>query len=165
MVGDNEQHIEYTTQLRRSGFCFLPLRSGDLLASINHSEVAEQRLVETAELKAIRENLLVAKMANALQWQKEHVWWSLIFRACSDTLKAQWSPEIDDVVARARSDWLLQLSDVRGWSYRGAPDQRGSTEARLRRSNPDAHDTADRRTSFCEGAVLDVARGRCSKRA
>ncbi len=133
LAADENQLAEYRTNLRRAGLCFVPIEAGELSRAIGQAGLSNGQVVETAELKAIRENLLLARMTNALQFQKEHVWWAGLVRACFEVMKTQWTREVDDALARARSDWLLNLFDVRGWAHRvRAPGTAGDVQARYR---------------------------------
>lgn len=113
----SEQKFEYRTLLRRAGYIFVPITTDELQYYLSNTEVIAGALVETAELKAIRENLLSIRMSRFLQLPKEAQWISSIMQVFSHTLKAQWSPEIDSETASARSEWLLKQLDLRGWAH------------------------------------------------
>ncbi|MDD2897848.1 MAG: hypothetical protein PHI31_03960 [Desulfuromonadaceae bacterium] len=113
----SEQKFEYRTSLRRAGYIFVPITMDELQYYLSNTEVIAGALVETAELKAIRENLLSIRMSRFLQLPKEALWISSIIQVFSHTLKAQWSPEIDIETANARSEWLLKQLDLRGWAH------------------------------------------------
>ena len=55
---DLSELVERVTSLRRAGFCYVPLRPEELITLVKAAHVADGGIVETAELKAIRENLL-----------------------------------------------------------------------------------------------------------
>ena len=57
-------------------------------------------------------------MSNMLQTPKELGWLNGVLQSCLVTLKEQWKDGMDEEVAIARSDWLLDLCDVRGWTHR-----------------------------------------------
>lgn len=113
----SEQKFEYRTSLRRAGYIFVPITMDELQYYLSNTEVIVGALVETAELKAIRENLLSIRMSHFLQLPNEALWISSIMQVFSHTLKAQWSPEIDIEKANARSEWLLKQLDLRGWAH------------------------------------------------
>jgi hypothetical protein len=79
---------------------------------------ADGKLIETAELKAIRENTLLIRLSDILQWPKESVWLNTLLLIFTEVLKAQWSDSADETVAAAKSDWLLEQLDVRQWASR-----------------------------------------------
>ncbi len=113
----SEQKFEYRTLLRRAGYIFVPITTDELQYYLSNTEVIAGALVESAELKAIRENLLSIRMSRFLQLPKEALWISSIMQVFSHTLKAQWTPEIDIETASARSEWLLKQLDLRGWAH------------------------------------------------
>jgi len=111
-----EQLLDFRTNLRRAGYLFIPITAAELEYHLAAAEVIDDRLVETAELKAIRENLLRIRMSRYLHLPKEALWLSSLMQVFSHTLKAQWSLGIDSSESRARSEWLLKPLDIRGWS-------------------------------------------------
>lgn len=112
-----EQMLECLTKLRQYGYLFIPVRKDELEHYLAAVEVVDGRLVETAELKAIRENLIRIRMSRFLQLPKEAPWISSVMQVVSHSLKAQWRSGIDEVSARARSEWLLKQLDLRGWAH------------------------------------------------
>ncbi len=118
-----EQLLDYRTTLRRAGYLFIPITSDELEYYMAVTDVIDGHLVETAELKAIRENLLRIRMSRFLHLPKEALWLSSQMQVFSHTLKAQWSPAIDNSIARVRSEWLLKQLDIRGWSPCFANDE------------------------------------------
>jgi len=115
---DPSQQREYLTDMRRAGLGFIPITLEELKALLGHTSVSDGRLVESAELKAIRESLLMARMSNGLQLPKEGIWLDNIMRTFTEAIKSQWHAEMEEQVARARSDWLLEQLDIRQWSHR-----------------------------------------------
>jgi len=55
-------------------------------------------------------------MTGALVLPKEANWLNNILAIILKTLRFQWSEKIDDITARARSNWLLQFLDLQGWA-------------------------------------------------
>jgi hypothetical protein len=131
---DERTLLEHVTKLRQAGFCFIPVRAEELVALVLGARAEEGKLVETAELKSVRESILRARMTDALQLPKEHIWLAGMSDACLQVLKGQWRDNIDDGDARARSNWLLELLDWRGWMHRipGTPNVDDSRKGRLR---------------------------------
>lgn len=110
------QNIEYRTQLRRAGYIFLPVDEHELGTLLNEAPVQAGQVMETAELKAIRESVLHVRMTNWLNHQDEDHWLNRTLETFSRVLKNVWKtnrtlPEIE-----ALSDWLLAQLDVRGWA-------------------------------------------------
>lgn len=111
------QMLDCRTELRRADYLFIPVKNEELEHHLSAATVVNGRLVETAELRAIRENLLRICMSRFLQIPNEAPWLNAIMQTFTDTLTAQWRPEIDEATARARSEWLLELLDRRGWAH------------------------------------------------
>jgi len=112
-----DQMLDYRTELRRANYIFVPVTKDELEHHLSAAEVIDGRLVETAELKAIRENLLRIRMSHFLQLPKEAPWLDGLMQPFMYVLKAQWRPEIDEAAAIAQSEWLLELLDLRGWAH------------------------------------------------
>ncbi|WP_316233802.1 PIN domain-containing protein [Bradyrhizobium sp. SZCCHNPS2010] len=107
---------EHLTTLRRAGYCFLPVRADELIDLLRAARVVAGIIVETAELKAIRENLLLARLTGSLQWPKEKQWLDNLAVAFIEAIKSQWQDDIDASVASAKSDWLWAQFDIRDWA-------------------------------------------------
>jgi hypothetical protein len=128
-----DEHTQYVSQMRSAGFVFVPVTSEELGALLSRAAIAGGRLVETAELKALRENLQLCRMSNGLQLPREASWFDGVVRALIETIKGQWHEGMDAAKARARSSWLLRQLDIRGWARRYVNDQnRGLSESRFR---------------------------------
>lgn len=111
------QMLDCRTEMRRAGYLFVPVTNDELERHLSAATVVDGRLVETAELKAIRENLLRIRMSRFLQLPLEAPWLDGIMQTFTHTLKAQWRSDIDEATARARSEWLLGQLDRRGWAH------------------------------------------------
>jgi len=96
----------------------VPIKVDELVSLIGRAPVSADRVVETAELKAVRENLQLARMSNGLQWPKERVWLDNVIIAFVEAIKAQWHEGMDEAATRARSDWLVEQFDIRQWAHR-----------------------------------------------
>jgi hypothetical protein len=131
---DNHARLEHVTRLRRAGFALVAVEAAELSSLIAAATTHEGKLVESAELKAIRESILRIRMSDILQLPKEHVWLAGLSDACSHALRAQWRDDIPDDDARARSNWLLEILDLRGWMHRlpGSPSEEDGRKGRLR---------------------------------
>lgn len=115
---------EYLTRLRQSGYLFVPIQCDELLAYLNDAQVSDQSLVETAELKAIRENLLLAQMDDWLQLPQEVSWFSDMRSGLLDAFEATWSSDLDLETIHARADWIVRVLDIRSWIHRFQPSNR-----------------------------------------
>lgn len=109
----NDELCECLTKLRRFGMLFVPLDSSELKSYLQGSRVDEGVLLEAAELRAVRESYLRIVMSDVVQSPQELIWLNMFFEACAEALKSLWYAGCDEVSARVKSDWLLELLDVR----------------------------------------------------
>jgi len=112
--------------MRRAGLGFVPTSPEELNGLLQHTRVDNGRLIETGELKALRENLQLVRMSIGLQLPNEGPWFDNVMRAVLEVMRTQWNASVDDDTSRARSNWLLEQVDIRQWAphYRieGHPD-------------------------------------------
>lgn len=121
------------SHLRAAGVAFVPVDRDELDTLLSRTAVTDGKMVESAELKALRENLQLCRMSPGLQLPKESTWFDSTTRVLFETIKAQWHEGVDSETSAARSAWLLQLLDLRGWAHRYVNEQnRGISEARFR---------------------------------
>jgi hypothetical protein len=114
------------TYLRQAGFQLVPLTAMELSYHLENAPLANGAVVETAELRAIRESMLGARMSKMLQIPTEVPWLHQSMNAIIHTLKQIWQTTADHKNAAAYSDWLLELLDVRGWAASAPPgNERG----------------------------------------
>ena len=107
---------EYKTILRRAGYLHIPVGVEELEHYLRCSPVGDGRVIETAELRAIRENVLCVRMGDALQIPNEAQWLVDFFRTSTQVLHNLWMSEVDISETRVRSDWIVDHLDIRGWS-------------------------------------------------
>ncbi|MCK4394100.1 HNH endonuclease [Candidatus Bipolaricaulota bacterium] len=112
-----EERLEHRTFLRRSGYIFVSI-DDELEGHLNSSEVMNDKVIEIAELKAIRENMLHVRMTTWLQLPEESFWLDTALKVLIRALRNLWKADVDLSCVRARSDWILDLVDVRGWAHR-----------------------------------------------
>ena len=128
-----DQYTEYLSRMRSAALAFVPVNRDELSVLLSRAVVADGALVESAELRALRENVQLCQMFNGLQLPRESSWFDNLIRVLYETIKAQWCEDIDQGAAAARSTWLLELLEIRRWSHRYVTEQdRGGSEARFR---------------------------------
>ena len=155
---------EALTRIRKAGLTLIPHGEDELLALISAAPVVDAVVWETAELRAIREAVLRVRMTDVLQLPKEQGWIDGLTRALIGAIEAQWTDEIPASDANARSNWLMALLDVHGWSHR-IPEQVDDQLARYRAQLlmlmilPDAsEEVRERYWQWLEKAVLTRVR-------
>ena len=114
-IGDQDRW-ELRTSLRQAGFMFFPIAPEEWTYHLSQAAVVDKELRETAELRAIRENVLQMRMSVALYFPKEVNWLITFQKALAKIVKSQWTSEIGWEDAKARSVWVLDLLDMRGWA-------------------------------------------------
>ena len=112
-----EERMEYRTRLRQAGYIFVSVSEDELLHYLNASTVEEGKVVETAELKAVRENLLCIRMRTWLQLPKEAPWLHTSLIAFIRAMKSLWKPDANFSDVRVRSNWIMAQIDIRGWAH------------------------------------------------
>lgn len=112
-----EEQLEYRTSLRRAGYFFVPVSSDELTRHLHASIIQDNMVIDKAELKAIRENILRIRMSTWLQFPKEVPWLDMMLRAFILALKDLWESNVDLSRVRPCSDWILNQLDFRGWAH------------------------------------------------
>ena len=93
---------------------------------MDNAPLADGAVVETAELRAIREALLKARMSKMLQIPIEVPWLHRSMNAIGRSIKRLWQLKSDHKEAAAYAQWLVDLLDVRGWAASAIPgNERG----------------------------------------
>ena len=109
--------LEYRTRLRQAGYIFVPVSEDELAHYLNDSPVENGRVIETAELKAIRENILQVRMSTWLQLPEEAHWLVELQKTFFQVLKDMWKTDANFSDIRTRSDWIMAQIDIRGWAH------------------------------------------------
>ena len=148
----DEERLEYRTRLRRAGYFFVPVSEDELAHHLAVSAIENGKVVETAELKAIRENILQVRMSTWLQLPKESPWLETLLQVFSRVLTGLWRADVDVASARARSDWILNQMDVRGWAHSlGKEDGENMVKTRRGTKYPLNARTPDQRAPRSQG--------------
>ncbi|CAE6799902.1 hypothetical protein PQR12_36905 [Paraburkholderia nemoris] len=114
---DVEEAREHRTTLRRSGYTFVPVLDDELTHHLLRAPIEDGLLVETAELRAIREAAQRLRLEKVLQGPHELVWLSRFTFALIHAVRKVWEVE-ESPQAESRCEWLLRQIDIRAW----APD-------------------------------------------
>ena len=117
-VVSKDERMSLRTKLRRGGYALVPIEEEELALHLNASAVDGGEIVETAELKAIRESILRTRMGEWLQIPKEVHWLSASVQAFTNSLKGLWRDGVDTSQAAARSNWIVDQIESRGWAHR-----------------------------------------------
>ena len=112
----DDNNLEYRTQLRKAGYFFIPVTEEELDRCLRESIVNDDTVTETAELKAIRESILHVRMSECLNLPEEGPWLNTILLTFTHVLRNLWISDIDSETT-ARSNWILEQIDIRGWAH------------------------------------------------
>ena len=85
-----QERLECRTQLRRAGYFFIPVDDDELATHLNASMIKVDKVLETAGLKAIRENILRIRMSSWIQLPTESFWLDTTLKVLIQTLKNMW---------------------------------------------------------------------------
>ena len=117
IVKTTEERMEHRTRLRQAGYFFVPVSEDELARHLNASMIKDGKVVEIAELKAIRENLLCVRMRTWLQIPKEFTWLNTSLIAFIQVMKGLWKPDANFSEVQVRSNWIIDQIDIRGWAH------------------------------------------------
>jgi hypothetical protein len=117
-----DDRLEHRTRLRRAGYFFVPISADELAQHLNATTVVDEQVIETAELKTIRENILRVRMSDWLQLPKEAPWLDSTLRVFIRVLISLWKDGADLAGVTARSNWIVAQLDVRGWAHSFGPE-------------------------------------------
>lgn len=120
-VLSDDDRLEHRTRLRRAGYFFVPVSVEELERCLRESTV-EREVVETAELKAVRESVLRIRMSDWLRLPEEAPWLDGTLKAFVRVLRNLWGDGADIEEVTARSNWLVEQIDVRGWAHSIVPE-------------------------------------------
>ena len=163
------ERLEQRTLLRRAGYFFMPVDEYELDQHLNASVVEKGKVIETAELKAIRENILRVRMSDWLQLPKEAPWLDSTLKVFIRVLKGLWKEGADLSVVTARSDWIVEQIDIRGWAHSLGPENgdnvvrigRGAHILLLTLLTDASQEVKDAYSSWVEGRILAPIREQC----
>lgn len=117
-----DDRLEYRTRLRCAGYFFVPVDDDELTRHLEASQVIDGKVIETAELRAIRENMLRIRMTSWLQLPKEAPWLDSLLMTFVQGLKKLWTADANLPGVRARADWIIRQVDLRGWAHSLGPE-------------------------------------------
>ena len=121
-VLSDDERLEHRTRLRQAGYFFVPVSVGELERCLRESTVADGDVVETAELKAVRESVLHVRMRDWLRLPEETAWLDGTLKAFVRVLRNLWEDGADIEEVTACSNWLVEQTDVRGWAHCLVPE-------------------------------------------
>ena len=118
----DDDNLESRTRLRRAGYFFIPVTEDELEQCLDKADTVDGKVIETAELKAIRESILRVRMSHFLQLPEEAPWLEGSLKALVRVLRKLWIDDANFEGVTARSNWLAEQIDIRGWAHRLIPE-------------------------------------------
>lgn len=106
-------------RMRRMNMAFLPVEPEELEAGLARAVHADDEgVTEPLELRTLRENLQSLQASAYLQIPQEAPWLMGLMSSLKASVRAQWSEASPEELAEARTRWLFELHDLRGWAHR-----------------------------------------------
>ena len=108
----SKKQLDCRTRLRRAGYFFVPLSEDEINCHLNAAEVKDDKVIERAHLKAIRESILHVRMNGWLQMPKESTWPEVTEKAFVRALRNLWGVGTDLPSVIGRSNWITDQLDI-----------------------------------------------------
>lgn len=108
-----ELHLRH--RLRQANYLFLPLTYEDIQFAFEQSIIVEGRLIETAEMRSIREYIATIAMTDWFQMPSESDWLAETHTTIRSAIWNQWKNTESSDLAAARSSWMISMFDLRFW--------------------------------------------------
>lgn len=105
------------TKVRQAGFIFIPVNEDEIFRFLRASQCIDGAVTESAELRAIRDNLYVVRMHGWFEPLVDHGWLDSLFTAVATALPKLWNGELSGPVATAYSFWLKGQFNVRHYGH------------------------------------------------
>jgi len=106
--------VRYT--LRKSGYIAISPSFQELSRLINKTTIADGEIIETAELRTIKNNLMQMQIFSALNLPEDAVFVVKMHKNIRDIVTQQWNSKTSIEIVRARSDWLVEQIGFRYWA-------------------------------------------------
>ena len=116
-VIDQTTHLDARTTLRRATYSLPEISEKELIDLVLKARVKKSKIVETVELRAVRESIDCVKMSDMLQLPHEIPWLTDLTLSTIRAIRAVWSHESERLAAVARSDWLLEIGNPVSWAH------------------------------------------------
>lgn len=111
-----EMLFSHRISLRNAGYQLIPITEDEMVFHFDHTRVEAGAVIETAELRAIRESVLRVRMSKMLQIPSEAPWLQTSTRALARSIRKLWRTKGRPQEAEAYSAWLIGLLDIRGFA-------------------------------------------------
>lgn len=116
-----EELFAHRTILRQAGYQLIAVSEDELRQHLKNASIVNGKLIETAELRSIRESLLRNRMSALVQLPLETNFLSNTLGAFERAIKESWRTLENRAEAEGRADYLLAQLDIRKWASCAAP--------------------------------------------
>ena len=103
-----EERLAHRTVLRQAGYQLIAVAEGELIHHVKRAPIVSGELIETAELKAIRESLLRARMSALVQLPVETSFLHGTLSAFVSAIREMWQ----SVPESSRGQSACELSPI-----------------------------------------------------
>ena len=121
-IGKSLKHSSLT-KLRRAGFLFVPVGLSEMTSYLPGMRLVSGRLSNVAELSAIRNSLILARISSVFNAENELRWLDRIVEVMIRAIRAEWVNGGMASDLRCRSDWISKQIDLRGWAHKLGPSR------------------------------------------
>lgn len=118
----NTKRFEYKTKLRRAGYVFVPVNDEEIFHHLSKARIRNNAVIESVDLRAIRENILQIKMNDILQPQNEIIWIKNTTLSLLSSIRMIWQADEHIESAITKSNWVLKQIDARNWVHFGTDE-------------------------------------------
>jgi hypothetical protein len=124
---DEKEWIRSRTELRRSGYLFVPVKAREVLLALESSPFHDGEFHESLAARAIRETHLLSQASGMLRLPDEGPFLAEHGTQLMQAMSTLWSSEESFEVISAKATWIVELSRYDGFADRmlgGDEDQR-----------------------------------------
>lgn len=109
------QKMGLVLSLREAHLLYIPLSLEELNYYFDNSRIENTKLVETKELKIIRDYMKALQFSPYIKFQRDILWIHELHISICSLIRAQWNMDIDLDIIIARSNWLIELISFKNW--------------------------------------------------
>ncbi|WP_274007512.1 esterase/lipase family protein [Vibrio parahaemolyticus] len=114
-LSENE-YLRVRLSLLKNAYIFPSLNKNELDRIFDNASFNASGLVESAEIKAIKHNIILIKASDYIELPRDAQWLVSLMSFLSRYLKQIWDRYEDDSKCKAISNWLYQLMDYKTWA-------------------------------------------------
>jgi len=113
---DKYKESQLKTDLRKFGFTAIVPDQVEIEEQLFRAIIRDGKIIQSAELKALRDSFTHMQMTSALNMPEEYVYLANLFKAARGVITSIWVSTNTNSDKEIRSNWLIDLIDLKGWS-------------------------------------------------